>query len=278
LASTFAGRYHQAQAENNVHVLRSSTAITLSVWKALFLREALSRLFSGRATWFWLLAEPVFNVAYLLVIFTVIRKQTIGGINIVLWLMVGMLGYLLFQHTARQVMNALNANQSLFAYRQVKPIDTLLVRGVLEGLLMIIIASIMLAGVALLGFSVIPADPLTVLEAFFGLWLVGMGFGLLTSVPSQLVPELGRVINMAMMPLYILSGVIFPIASIPQPYRDWLLLNPVAHGLEGARLGFAPHYSAIPELNVAYMYGFALVTIFLGLALHRRFALRLVTR
>jgi capsular polysaccharide transport system permease protein len=257
---------------------RTSLAITLSVWKALFLREALSRLFSGRATWFWLLAEPVFHVTYMLVIFTIIRVRTVGGIDTTVWLMTGMLAFFMFRRTGTQVMNAISANQALFTYRQVKPVDTLLVRGGLEGLLMIVVASILLAGAALFGHSVAPADPLAVIEAFLGLWLVGMGFGLVTSVASELVPELGRIINFIMMPLYLVSGVIFPLSAVPPPYRDWLLLNPVAHGLEAVRLGFAPHYHAVPELSISYIYGFALVSIFLGLALHRRFAFRLVTQ
>ena len=136
----------------------------------------------------------------------------------------------------------------------------------------------LLAGAALLGHSVLPADPLAVIEAFFGLWLIGMGFGLVTSVASELVPELGRLIKLIMMPLYMLSGVIFPLSSVPLPYRDWLLLNPVAHGLEAVRLGFAPYYHAVPGLSISYIYAFALVSVFLGLALHRRFALRLVTQ
>jgi capsular polysaccharide transport system permease protein len=105
-----------------------------------------------------------------------------------------------------------------------------------------------------------------------------MGFGLMTSVAVELVPELGQVIKLVMRPMYVVSGVIFPISAVPQPYRDWFMLNPVAHGLEAVRLGFAPHYHAVPELSIAYIYGFALVSIFLGLALHRRFALRLVTQ
>ena len=259
-------------------LLRSSFSITLAVWKALFLREALGRLFSGRASWFWLLGEPVFHVAYLVLIFTGIRVTSVGGIDATIWIMVGMLAYFLFQRTATQVMNAISANQALFAYRQVKPADTVLVRGMLEGFLMAIISVILLAGAALLGHSVVPADPLAVLEAFLGLWLIGMGFGLVTSVASELVPELGRLIKLIMMPLYMLSGVIFPISSVPLPYRDWLLLNPVAHGLEAVRLGFAPYYHAVPGLSISYIYAFALVSVFLGLALHRRFALRLVTQ
>lgn len=261
-----------------MHVLRSSTAITFSVWKALFLREALSRLFSGRASWFWLLLEPVFHVTYMVVIFTVIRMRTVGGIDIVVWLMVGMLAYYMFSRTGTQVMNAISANKALFTYRQVKPADSVLVRGGLEGFLMIIIATILLCGAALFGHSVIPADPLAVFEAFLGLWLVGLGFGLVTSVAGEVVPELARVIKLAMTMLYILSGVIIPIAAVPQPYRSWLLFNPIAHGLEAARLGFAAHYHAVPELSLGYLYGFALVSVFFGLALHRRFALRLITQ
>lgn len=259
-------------------LFRSSLSITLAVWEALFLREALGRLFSGRASWFWLLGEPVFHVAYLVVIFTGIRVASVGGIDATIWIMAGMLAFFMFQRTGTQVMNAISANQALFAYRQVKPVDTVLVRGMLEGFLMAIIASILLVGAAFLGHSVLPVDPLAVLEGFFGLWLIGMGFGLVTSVASELVPELGRLIKLVMMPLYLLSGVMFPLSSVPLPYRDWLMFNPVAHGLEAVRLGFAPYYHAVPGLSIAYMYGFALVSVFLGLALHRRFALRLVTQ
>lgn len=262
----------------HAHSARSSSVITLSVWKALFLREALSRIFAGRAAWFWLLAEPVFHVAYLIFIFTVIRVRSVGGIDTAIWIIAGLLAFFMFRRTGTQVMNAVGANQALFAYRQVKPVDTVLVRGGLEGFLMIIITSILLTGAALFGHSVVPADPLAVLEAFFGLWLLGLGFGLVTSVVSELVPELGRVIMLVMKPLYLISGVMLPLSAVPQPYRDWLLLNPVAHGLEAARLGFAPYYHAVPELSIAYIYDVALVSIFLGLALQRRFAVRLATK
>lgn len=261
-----------------MHMARSSLTITLSVWRALFFREALSRLFSSRASWFWLLAEPVFHMAYLAFIYTVIRVHTIGGIDTVIWLFGGMLAFFMFRRTGSQVMDGVSANLALFSYRQVKPIDAVLTRGFLEGFLTTINAIALLAGAALFGHSIIPEDTLAVLEAFLGLWLLGMGFGLMTSVAIELVPELGRVVRLIMMPLYLISGVIFPISSVPQPYREWLLLNPVTHGLEAVRLGFASHYYAVPELSISYLYGCALVSIFLGLALHRRFALRLATQ
>ncbi len=250
--------------------------ITLSVWKALFLREAVSRLSAGRAAWLWLLFEPVLNVAYMLVIYTAIRVRAVGGIDSAVWLMVGMLAFFMFRRTATQTMNGIGPNRALFAYRQVKPADAVLVRAALEGFLMILISLIVFSGAALYGFAIIPADPLAVLEAFFGLWMIGLGFGLATSVAIELVPEIGKLIGFVLRPLYLISGVLLPIGAIPQPYRDYLLLNPIVHALEAVRLGFAPHYHAVPELSIPYIYGFAIVTIFLGLALHNRFAARLV--
>lgn len=258
--------------------IRSSARVALSVWKALVLREALFRLFGSRAAWLWLLLEPVVHIVFLMFLFTVVRLRVVGGIETPLWLMVGLLAFFMFKRSGMQAMNAVGANQALFAYRQVKPVDTVLTRAALEGFLMLLVAFILVLGAGLFGLSVIPADPLSVFEAVFALWLLGLGFGLITSVAAMLVPELGKLIGLLMIPLYFLSGVIFPIAAVPLPYREWLMLNPVAHGLEAARLGFAPYYQAVPEVSIAYLYGFALVSIFFGLALHTRFALRLATK
>jgi capsular polysaccharide transport system permease protein len=261
-----------------MNTARTSADITFAVWKALVLREAVSRLSAGRAAWLWLLLEPLVHVVFLLFIFSVIRMQSIGGIDTAVWLMIGMMAFLMFRRTGTQTQNAVGSNQGLFTYRQVKPVDTALMRAALEGFLTLLVSIVLFSGAALFGIDIIPADPMSVLEAFFGLWLLGAGFGLMASVAGEMIPELGKVIGFVMTPMYFASGVILPLANVPQPYRDWLLFNPVAHGLEAARLGFAPYYHAVPELSIGYVYGFAVVVIFLGLALHVRYATRLIAR
>src|SRR3546814_161361 len=211
-------------------------------------------------------------------IYAGIRQRTIGVIDTLIWLFLVLHGFFLFRRTASQMAGAIDSNRALFSYRQVKPTDTVLMRGVLEGLLMAMVITIVGAGMALLGHNVTPADPMRVLAAFFGLWFLGVSLGLLISVLSELAQEFRQIINMAMMPLYFISGVMFPLASIPEPYREWLLLNPIAHGLEEARSGFAPYYHAAPGVSISYIYEFAFISIFIGLLLHRRFALRMVTR
>ena len=259
-------------------VLRSSLSITVSVWRALLLREALTRITGGRAPWLWLLLEPIFHIAVLTSMMTVIGHRVIGGIDTVLWIVSGLLAFFFFRRTTTQAANAVNANAALFAYRQVRPVDTVLVRAFLEGGMMLLISMIVFSTTALLGISVLPNDSMLFLGAIFGLWLLGLGVGLIFSVANELVPEIDQIFKFLMTPLYLASGVIFPIAMVPAPYRDWLLLNPIVHGLEATRLGFASYYHAVPELDLSYLYICSLVCIFFGLALHQRFNQRLIAK
>lgn len=258
--------------------MRSSLSITLSVWRALLLREALTRITGGRVPWLWLLLEPVAHIAFLTTIMTVIGHRVVGGINAVLWIVTGLLAFFFFRRTVYQGSNSVPSNAALFAYRQVRPVDTVFVRVFLEGALMLLISIIVFAGLSILGVSVFPDDPILLLLAIGGLWLLGLGIGLMFSVSTELVPETNFVLTFIMMPLYIVSGIMVPIASIPMPYRGWLVMNPIVHGLEAARLGFSSYYHVVPEFDLAYLYIFALVTVFLGLALHQRFAQRLIAK
>lgn len=256
--------------------IKDSLKNTKLVWKALFLREALSRLFARRFAWFWLFAEPVVHILFFMFIFTVIRVRHIGGIETALWLMIGMTAFFTFNRTASQSMNAVNSNQALFYYRQVLPVDSVIVRATLEGFLMAILSVLLVALAMLLGFNLTPYNPVNILFAFGGLWLFGLGFGLVTSVLNGLIPESNIVIKFLLMPLYFISGVILPIASIQNPYRGWLMFNPVAHGVEAAREGFAPLYHSAPETSLGYLWLLGLLSVSFGLLLHRNYSSKLV--
>lgn len=257
-------------------MVRSSMSITWAVWKALFLREAVVRLFAGRAAWVWILAEPIVHLVFLNIFFGFILQQMRSGVEGGLFITTGVLGFLIAQHAAMRSKEAIIANTSLFTYRQVLPVDTVLVRAVLEGVLLLISALFLLTGLALLGSKILPHDFLLVLLALSALWLSGLGLGLLLSAATELIPEIGKVSDMLFRPLYFLSGVMFPASAVPPAYRDWFLVNPFVHGIETLRVGFFPQYHAIDGVSLSYLLGFAMVTVCLGLALHVKFGARLV--
>ena len=248
---------------------------TLHVWKAIFLREALDRLFGVRAAWMWLLVEPCIHIGFIAFVWRAFRQRSIGGVDTALWVSIGMLSFFLFRRTAVQTLHSIDCNRAFFAFRQVRPFDAAFVRAGLEGLLMVFIAVFIFIIAVFTGRDPLPHDPLLLLAAVSGLWLFGLGYGLVASVIMRLIPEMSHILHILMLPLYLISGVILPIFSIPRPYRDWLLVNPLIHGLESARIGFFPIYHTV-DVNLGYLYLWALCSVCLGLALYRVFETRLV--
>ncbi len=264
-----------APSSGEITAPRSSLSVTFAVWNALFLREAVARLSATRGAWVLIVLEPVLHVCFMLLLYTVLRTRSIAGADVAVWLVLGLTGYFTVQNVFQRAMGAVDANKALFAYRQVRPIDTVIVRAALETLLGVVILLVLLGGLAFFGHSFIPDAPMETILSWAGLMLCALGVGLVLSVLSDLVPEAGNLTVFLFRPLYFLSGAIFPLSAIPIQYREWAFLNPFAHGLELLRSSFFPVYHAAPEANFEYLFGFAAVSIFFGLALQVRFAQKL---
>lgn len=257
---------------------RSPLAVTVSVWRALFLREALARMSAGRAGWLWLLLEPVAHVAFLMVIFSTLRQRDLAGVDFALFLALGLIGYKLFTTTARRGAAALAANRGLMAYRQVQPVDTVLVRVALEGMILVFVAALLLSGAMLFGLDVLPHDPIQAMLAYLLLWIFGTGVGLVLCVGVTLIPEIERVIGFIFIPLYFASGVFYSPAMMPPLVQEYLLYNPLVHGLELVRGAFFAGYHLVNGISMLYLAAWALSAALLGLGLHRRYARELAAR
>lgn len=258
-------------------MIRTPLQVSLSVWKALFLREAVNRLAAGRAAWVWLLLEPIAQVAFLMVLFSALRHRGASGPDFAMFLAVGVIGFQLFRNPAQRAMGAISSNAALFAYRQVRPVDAVLIRTILEGFLQLIVALALMLACGVLGFDVMPVDPLLLFLSAGVLWSLGTALGLILSVGGELVPEIAKVAQLAFTPLYFLSGVMFSPHIVPPALRDWLLVNPVVHGIEVMRVSYFDGYHQLPGIELQYPAAVALFLSLIGLALHVRYARKLVS-
>lgn len=255
---------------------RNSFQVMSAVWKALLLREALFRLSSGRAAWLWLLLEPLFHVSFQMAIFTLIRQRQMPGFEFAIFLAVGVLGFQMFRITAQRSMEAINANGALFAYRQIKPIDTIMVRALLEGVLQLIVCAILTLAISLIGMDAMPDNTLQVYVAIFYLWIIGTGMGMILAVADKLAPEIAKIVKMMFTPLYLVSGVFFSPFMVPPKYREILLLNPIASCLELIRDGYRVGYPTDHHLSPHYIFTWSAAILFLGLALQVRYRKKMV--
>ena len=252
---------------------RTSWQVARSVWSALFLREATARVMASRFAWFWIFAEPIAFVVLMVFVRDFLgRVRMIQNADFIPWLIVGISVFILFRDGVIRSLGAIENNQGLFSFRQVKPVDPVLVRNILEGLLQVMVFIILITGASLLGFDIMPFDPIGAILVWVGMWLLGLGFGLVCATLSD---GFSRTVKIAMLPLFILSGVIFPLQVMPHSIRQYLLYNPVVHGVESLRLRFFDGYHTVSDIDLFYIVYWIFASIALGLALHVKFAIRL---
>ncbi|WP_311945479.1 ABC transporter permease [Halomonas piscis] len=251
---------------------RTPWQVTRSVWYAMFMREAVSRTMADRMGWFWMIAEPLAFTMIMVAIRGFIRgDRFIVNAEFIPWMIVGIMGFFLIREGMMRGLGAVSANSALFAYRQVQPVDPVLVRNFLEGMLRTFIFILFIVGALMLGTDLMPDHGVRAVFWWLSLWCLGMGLGLITSVAGTLVPEVATVIRMLNMPLLILSGVIFPLNQLPHWLLEYLMYNPIVHGLELLRANFFDGYQMVPGTSATYFWLFTLTTIVIGLLMHMRF-------
>ncbi len=243
---------------------------------ALLLREMKARVGGQWVGAVWTLFEPLAHVALLVTLLGTMRGALLPGIEYPVFLVTGLIPFFLFQHLAIRLMDGIEANRGLFAYRQVKPLDPLLARALVETLMSLAVYALTLGVLAWLGYHVLPYQPLEMIAVNVGIALFGTAFGIFAAVLSHDRARLRSFIRMTMLPLYFASGVIFRVDLLPREYIDWLLWNPLLHLVELSRHAFIEAYVPTDGVNALYPLLFGLVVAALGLALYRTQRLRLI--
>lgn len=261
---------------------RNSLAIVKAVQFALILREMRSKVGAKRFGLFWLLAEPMVHIAVMMTLITLRRfgfTNTGSGIDFPVFLMSGMVPFFMMRNIALKGMEAVKANMALFAYKQIKPFDTILARAIIEVILYSCVYAILSF---ILGFwfayNVAIHQPLEWLLVLCVGMLMSFSLALLYCMLGDIVPESKMIIRMIYLPVYLLSGVLFPIWILPSYIMDWLLWNPYLHLIDLLRLAMFEHYPEHYGVNMAYPLKVTLALLLVSLALYRVRRLKLISK
>jgi capsular polysaccharide transport system permease protein len=257
---------------------RSPWQIQHDVVAALILRELKTRFGAHRLGAVWLFLEPAAHIAVMLLIFRYLRHAGPPGIDSSVFLLTGILPFLLFKNIALRVMEAVGSNRALFGYRVIKPSDTFLARALLELILYSAVFLLLAGFMAWVGIDVALYRPLAFLSVILLVSLMGLGLGMLLCVLGEASPEAKPFIRLLFLPLYFLSGVIFPISRVPAAYHDWLLWNPLLHAVELSRQAFFVNYERVADVSPRFVVETTLVLVFAGLSVYRLRRLELVAR
>lgn len=247
---------------------RSGLEVQQAAVKALFLREIKTRFGKYRLGYLWAVLEPAAHLLVLLTIFGFIMHRTMPDISFPVFLLNGLIPYFLFSNIATRFIGAIEANQGLFNYRPVKPVDTIIARALLETLIYSGVYIILMCVVGMLGEEISITSILTLVLTWSLLVIFSFGIGLVFMTLGKTLPETEKFLPIMIKPLYFISCVMFPLHAIPKDYWSYLLWNPLIHAVELSRESVVTGYVS-EGVSLEYLAFCALIALFLGLSIYR---------
>ncbi|WP_296721676.1 ABC transporter permease [Erythrobacter sp.] len=256
-------------------VLLQSWAIQVRVIKALMLRELSTRFGRENIGFLWVMAEPLLFAVLVGILWRSMKGPFEFGVDIIAFVVTGYIPLVLFRSSLSRAMNSFTANGSLMYHRQIKVLDLLLVRFLIElvGHMMAYLFIAVVLGA--LGNFPWPYD--------FGFLLLGWAYYSLFSFAvclvvaplseaSEVLEKFLPVTAYLMVPF---SGAFFVVSSLSPEAAAIVLYSPPVHGMEMMRYGvFGP--SIDPQYDYLYPLQFSLPCMVLGLLLCRTIRRRLV--
>ena len=257
---------------------RKPLHIFLAVIKALFLRELNMRMSVGRSGLFWTFFEPFAQVS----VFILIRIAIMGyngkasSYNFAVFMAVGFIAFNMFKHILSASTGAFRANRGLFAYKQVKPIDKIIARTIVEMFITGIIIILFLFIGFLLQYDIKPENLIMVAAGYLWLALFSFSVGLVVAIGNTFYISIGKFVGIFSFMLLIFSAVFFPIESIPPAAQKVLLYNPLTHFME---MIHANYIYALSDRYVDYIYmlEWTITPLFIGMWLYVRLEKRIIS-
>lgn len=245
---------------------RSHLRIFFDALTALLIREVRNRYGTFRGGYVWAVVQPLAFVVVLNESRALLGAgdREIYGVSGQYFLLIGILPYFMFQQSFHQAMGAMRSFRGVFNYREVRPIDIILVRSTIEFVLLGLVLMLTMLGLHFFHKPVEFEDPLRFLAAIGLLFVFTQGLGLIADVYSTRSDNMRRVFMLLDRPLFFLSGVFFTLEVVPEGLREYLMWNPLAHAIDLGRGAMLSEYTSPCSWLYLSMWSFSLLLFGLG--------------
>jgi ABC-type polysaccharide/polyol phosphate export permease len=195
-------------------------------------REVTSRYAGAAGGLAWALAHPLAQLAIFAVVFGFILRVpegTLGGLRFVGFLAIALWPWFMFAEGLQRAVASIPANASLI--RKVAFPHELLI-------LSSVGASFAVHGagwIAVLLALSLWGEPIHWTGLLFALPLIAaqfaftVGVGAFLAAVHVVLRDVEQAIGLVLMAVFYASPIVYPLAMVPEPYRSWLSLNPLAY-------------------------------------------------
>jgi capsular polysaccharide transport system permease protein len=254
--------------------LQTGWRIQTRVIRALMIRELITRFGRENIGFLWMMVEPLLFAVLVGVMWSIMGASE-HGINVVAFVVTGYLPLTLFRHAVSRSVKAFSVNGSLLYHRQIKILDFILVRFLIEmigGMMAYVFIGVVLIA---LGLFPVPANLLYVIFGWLLYCLFTFSVCLILAPLSEVSEVMEKFIPVTTYIMIPFSGTFNMMEWLPPKLRDILYWSPPVNAMEMMRYGVfgdevTPYYDPMVPIGVS------LVLLPIGLALCRRIRRNLV--
>ena len=246
---------------NEGSILRSLT-VQRRTLHALMMREVITRFGRDNLGALWLIAEPMIFTLGIVTLWSAAGLQHGSSMPIAAFAVTGYSSVLLWRNCAGRAIGAIDSNLPLLFHRNVKVIDVLLTRIVLEIAGATGSFAILAMFFTSIGWMEAPVDLLQVIFGWFMLAWFGTALALLIGAGTAYSHIIEKLWGPTSYLLFPLSGAAFMVDWLPPAFQKIVLLLPMVHGVEILREGYFGN-AVRTHYDIGYM---AVICLLLSLA------------
>ena len=254
--------------------------IQRNVITALVYRELKTRVSQVKFGVLGVFLEPLGVIAIFIAIFSVVRGgRSVNGLDLTLFLTTGVTLYTMANDIALRSLKAMEANEALFFYRPVKPVDTVIARAIVEaGLYGVMFLAILFTRFLFRENWILQDIPLLVIS-YMALVFTAFGLGLFLMVAGHRYPLVKQLVPLLSRPLWFLSGIFFSVNTMPHWLRPWITWNPIFQSIELTRSSLTLDYIIDSRcISLIYLISCAVISCTFGLWVYSNNERILLTR
>lgn len=248
---------------------------TLRTILALCLREVTTSNGDMAGGYLWSVMSPVIGIIGLAIVFSAGFRSPPLGDNFAIFYATGLLPFSMYRSVCARVEFAIKASRNLLNFPRVTIFDVLISKFIMAVLTQAAISVLVLGSLLYFFDADTTFHVIEILEAFSVAALLGLGIGLTNCAIKAKFPLWELIWSFVNRPLMLVSGIIILVETLPRPYSEWLMWNPLIHITGRMREAFYIDYVG-SYTDLSYPLGIALVTAFIGLAGIRLFSRQLL--
>jgi len=217
----------------------------------------------------WFIIQPLMTTAMYMLVFGRIAKISTDGLPQILFYLSSIVIWNYFSESFNQTAHTFNQNAQIFGKvyfpRLIIPLAEIL-SGLIKFFIQFSFFIIIYLYFLFIGNTNIqPNWTLALVPVYIALMAgIGLAAGLIFSALTTKYRDLNHLLTFGIQLLMYATPVIYPVSTIPEKYKIFILANPLTPILEGFRYAFlgAGHFSWD---SLAYSGGFMTISLFIGI-------------